>query len=90
MREKGKSRCCVALNFPTQWIPIRHLRKVRRQWGDERKNIIRTQSICQASRISLPLYTKFFRISPGLKLHLLHNAHSEEAKISGKNSKKVY
>lgn len=27
--KKGKSRCCVALNFPTQWIPIRHLRKVR-------------------------------------------------------------
>lgn len=39
--KKGKSRCCVALNFPTQWIPIRHLRKIRRQWRMNERTLSR-------------------------------------------------
>lgn len=44
--KKGNSRCCVALNFPTQWIPIRHLGKILQlaEW-DERRGIIRAQLI---------------------------------------------
>lgn len=92
--KEEKSRRCVALNFPPQWIPIRRHLRWRNITRQKRRRACGLDPPTYLTSKSLPLLRKFFffsRISsPGLAgfaSFMLHNAHTHRQCLQSSHEK---